>query len=133
VLAYAMMMVIIGATALLLAGIGLYGIVAFAAEQRMREVGVRIALGAKRADVLRLITRQGLLLVGIGVLIGVAGSFLVLPVMKSALFGLWNANPFDPLVFAGAIAILVLVAVVASYIPARRATRVDPMIAMRSE
>jgi len=133
VLAYAMMMVIIGATALLLAGIGLYGIVAFAAEQRTREVGVRIALGAKRADVLRLITRQGLLLVGIGVAIGVAGSFLVLPVMKSALFGLWNANPFDPLVFAGVIAILVLVAVVASYIPARRATRVDPTIAMRIE
>lgn len=127
---YALMMTAVGFIALVLAGIGLYGIVAFAVEQRTREMGLRIALGAKRLDVITLIGRQGLVLVAIGVVFGVAGGLVVLPVLKSVLFG---ASPINPYVFAAAAAVLVAVALVASYIPARRATHVDPMVAMKSE
>jgi putative ABC transport system permease protein len=130
--AYALMLTAVGAVALLLAGIGLYGVIAYAVEQRSREVGLRIALGANRNDVLRLVTRQGFVLVIIGVVFGVLGAIVVLPVMKSIPL-LFGASPLDSLVFAAVTAILVLVALIASYIPARRATRVDPMIAMRSE
>jgi putative ABC transport system permease protein len=119
-----------GAIALILASIGLYGVVAYAAEQRTREIGVRVALGAKRADVIRLVARQGMKLAIIGVLFGIAGAALVMPVMRSVLFG---ASPFNAAVFAAAVLILIAVALFASYLPARRATLVDPMVALRSE
>lgn len=128
--AFALTMSAFGIVALILAGIGLYGVVAYAAEQRTREIGVRIALGAKGSDVIGLITRQGFRLVTIGVLFGIVGATLVLPLMKGMF---WIANPFDVVVFSGAALLLIAVSLFASYLPARRATRVDPTIALRSE
>jgi ABC-type antimicrobial peptide transport system permease subunit len=120
----------IGAVAVLLAAVGLYGIVAYGAEQRTREIGVRIALGAGRGDVVRLVTRQGLVLVALGVGFGWAASALVTPVMRGLLFG---ASPFNVVVLAGSALLLVIVAAVASYLPARRAAATDPMVALRTD
>lgn len=129
--AIAATMSVFGVLALILACVGLYGLVAYAAEQRTREIGVRIALGATRVDVVRLVSRRGLQLVAVGVAFGIAAATLVLPkVIRGLLFG---ASGFDPVVFAAASVLLVLVAAGANYLPALRATRVDPMVALRSE
>jgi predicted permease len=116
--------------ALLLASIGIFGVLHFAVTQRFAEIGVRVALGAGPGDVARMVVGQGLRLAGIGVAIGVAGALAVTRLMSSMLFGV---KASDPAAFAGAAAVLLAVAAVASWAPARRAARVDPVVALRSE
>jgi predicted permease len=127
---YALFMSAFAALAVLLAAIGLYGLVAFAVAQRTREIGVRVALGAQRVDVLRLVTGQGLRLAMLGVVLGIVGSLGLLRLLKSMLFG---ASPIVPFVFGTVSLLLGGVALLASYIPARRAAGVDPLVALRSE
>jgi predicted permease len=119
-----------GVVALLLAAVGLYGVVAFAVAQRTREIGIRVALGAQSGEVLGLMLRQGMTLAGIGLLIGVPISFVVGKLISGFLLGTGAA---DPLVFLTAAGLLGLVTLVASYVPARRASRVDPMLALRAQ
>ena len=121
---------IFGAIALVLASIGVYGVLAYAVSQRTQEIGVRMALGASRRNVFTLIVSQGARLAGIGILCGVIGAVAVTRVVTSQLY---NVSPTDPVSFIGTAAFLALVALLASYIPARRATSVDPMIALRAE
>ena len=119
-----------GAAALFLAGIGVYGVLAFSVAQRTQEMGVRIALGAQRSDVLRLVVRQGVTLALVGVAVGVIGAFGITRVIESLLF---NVTPGDPVSFIGVALFLTAIAFVASYLPARRATNVDPIVALRNE
>lgn len=119
-----------GLLALLLASIGLYGVMAYSVAQRMRELGIRMALGASRKDVLALVLKQGVSLVSVGVVIGLGAAFAVTRVLESSLFGV---SAVDPLTFAGASALLIVVALFATYFPARRATKIDPLIALRYE
>ena len=119
-----------GITALLLATAGVFGVMAYSVSRRTREIGVRVALGAGRGDVLRMILGQGLRTTAIGLAIGIAGSLALTRTVESLLFGV-AAN--DPLTFGGVTLLLVGVALLACYIPARRATRVDPMVALRQE
>jgi putative ABC transport system permease protein len=124
---------IIGAFAalsLVLAIVGIYGVLSYTVSQRHREIGVRLALGARRPDIIRLVLRQGLTLVGIGLVLGLAGSLGVTRFLKTLLFGVTTT---DPATFAGISALVVIVALVACLLPARRATRVDPMEALRYE
>ncbi len=116
--------------ALLLASIGIYGVMSYSVSQHTHEIGIRMALGARAADVLQLIVRQGMGLVLIGLVIGAAGALALTRVMSSLLF---EVKPWDPLTLASVSVLLAAVAFAASYIPARRATRVDPMIALRYE
>jgi putative ABC transport system permease protein len=119
-----------GITALLLATTGVFGVMAYSVSRRTREIGVRVALGAGRGDILRMILGQALRTIIIGVTIGIAGSLALTRTLESLLFGV---TPTDPLTFAGVTLLLVGAALLASYIPARRATRVDPVIALRYE
>jgi len=121
---------IFGAAALFLAGVGVYGVLSFSVAQRTQEMGVRIALGAKRSDVLGLVVKQGVSLAATGVVIGLIGAFGVTRVIRSLLY---NVTPTDPLSFGGVALFLAAMAVVASYLPARRATSVDPIVALREE
>ena len=122
------MLGIFGLLALALASVGLYGILAYSVSSRQREIGVRMALGASRFDVLRLVLRQGMMLVAIGVSLGLAISLLVGRAFSTMLFGL---SPADPLSLLGASAVLLLVAALACYLPALAASRMDPMQALR--
>jgi putative ABC transport system permease protein len=119
-----------GGIALVLAAIGVYGVLSYSVEQRTQEIGVRMALGAGRRDVLKLVVLQGVKLAMVGVAIGVVGSFFVTPILKAQLV---NVSPTDPLSFIGVSLFLTAVAFIASYVPARRAMGVDPLVALRAE
>ena len=116
--------------ALLLAAIGIYGVMAYSFSQRTHEVGVRVALGAQRLDILRMAIGEGMLVVAVGLVVGIAGAVAVTRVFRSMLFGVDATDPITLAVVAG---ILAGVALLACYIPARRATRVDPLVALRVE
>jgi putative ABC transport system permease protein len=120
----------LGVVVLLLAAIGIYGVTSYSVDCRTREIGIRMALGANRASVLRLVIRQGAMLTATGIVLGLAAGAAGAQVLRSLLFGI---STLDPLAFGGAALLLGLVSLGASYLPARRATRVDPMIALRAE
>ena len=116
--------------ALVLASLGLYGVISYSARQRTREIGVRAALGATDRDVVRLILGQGMFLAAIGIVLGLGASFALTRVVRSYLVGISST---DPITFAGVSAVLLGVAAVACYLPARRASLIDPSRALRDE
>ena len=120
----------LGALGLVLAVVGVYGVVSFAASQRTHEIGVRMALGAERADILKLVLGQGMGVIAVGVLIGLAASFALARAVANMLFGI---SAYDLATFVGVVALLGLVAVLACFIPARRASRIDPLAALHYE
>ena len=126
----ATLLAVLGAISVLMAAVGLYSVMAYAVSQRTHELGIRMAVGAQPLDVLRLVMRQGLALTGAGL---AAGIFVAFAVTRAARGLLVNVSAADPLTFAAAAVFLALVAMLASYVPARRATKVDPMVALRCE
>jgi putative ABC transport system permease protein len=124
------MLGIAGVMALLLGMIGIYGVISYTVSQRKREIGIRLALGAQSDDVVKMVLRQGATMALAGVAIGICAAFGLTPLMRSLLFGV---TAQDPRTFAGVAALLIVVALSACYIPARRATRVDPLVALRYE
>jgi len=127
---FGVMFFLFGAIALVLASIGVYGVLSYSVSQRTQEIGVRVALGAARRDVMRLIVGQGLRLAAVGIVLGVIGAALVTPAIRTILY---NVTPTDPFSFGAVAVFLIGVALVASYIPARRAMAVDPIIAIRND
>ncbi|MGH9709486.1 MAG: FtsX-like permease family protein, partial [Candidatus Acidiferrales bacterium] len=119
-----------GIVALVLAAIGIYGVLSYTTRQRTHEIGIRMALGAEPGDVFGLVLRQGAKLAFLGLAIGLAASFVLTRALSSQLFGI---TATDPLTFAGVALLLLVVAMLACYLPARRAMRTDPMIALRYE
>ena len=124
------MLAIAGGMALVLGIIGIYGVISYAVSQRRREIGIRLALGAQQSELRRMFVRYGLTLAGVGVAIGLGSAVALMRLMKSLLFGI---SPLDPLTYAAVPVVLVAAAVLASYLPARRASAVDPMEALRAE
>jgi predicted permease len=122
------LLTVFGAMALALSAIGIYGVLAFGVAQRVREFGIRHALGADSVSILTLVLSQGLRTAGLGIALGLAGSLALTRYLESQLFGVTGR---DPAVFAGVAIVLLAVALAACYVPARRATRVDPMVALR--
>jgi ABC-type antimicrobial peptide transport system permease subunit len=120
----------LAAMALVLAVVGIYGAIAYSVAERTQEMGVRLALGAGRADILRLVLRQGLLLALSGTAVGLAASFGLTRLLESQVY---RVSVTDPFTFAGCALLFAAVAALASYLPARRAMRVDPMAALRCE
>jgi putative ABC transport system permease protein len=127
---FGVMFGLFGVIALVLASIGVYGVLSYAVSQRTQEIGVRVALGAARRDVLRLVVGQGLKLAVVGIVLGMIGAVCVTPVVQSILY---NVTPTDPISFGGVATFLLVIATAASYVPARRAMAVDPIIAIRNE
>jgi putative ABC transport system permease protein len=116
--------------AILLAAIGLYGVMSYSVTERAREMGIRLALGAARRDVVALVLGQALRIVAIGVVLGVGGSLMLVRFLRSLLF---QVNPGDPLVHVSVVTLLVAVAIVATYLPARRASRLDPYLILKTD
>jgi putative ABC transport system permease protein len=127
---YAILLGIFAGIAAVLGAIGIYGVLAYAVGQRTQEIGIRMALGAERGAVLRLVMGRGLVLIAIGIMLGLAGALGLTRYLSGMLFDL---TPLDPATYAAVAIAFALVASLASYLPARRATRVDPVVALRYE
>jgi putative ABC transport system permease protein len=125
-----LLMTVFGASGLLLAAVGIYGLMAFSVEQRAQELGIRMALGAQTSELRNMILGQGMVLIGFGVLIGIGAAFWLTRLLASFLFGV---ETWDPLAFVLTPVLLSAVALAATWIPAVRATNVDPMTALRFE
>jgi len=124
------LMMVFAGLAMALSAIGIYGVLSYVVSRRTREIGIRVAIGAGRSQILRMVLGQGLMLTATGVLIGVVGAVLAARLMQSMLHGV---TPRDPLTFAAVAAALMVVAILASLVPALRATRVDPVVALKAE
>jgi putative ABC transport system permease protein len=128
---FAMVMLAIAASvALLFGAVGIYGVIAYIAAQRTREIGIRMALGAQAADVLRMVLVQGMTLAGVGIAVGLVGALGATRVMRAMLY---ETSPTDPLTFAAVVPVLGAAALLACALPARRAMRADPIVALRCE
>ena len=125
-----MLLAIFAGAALLLAAVGIYGVIAYSVTQRTQEIGIRLALGAQRRDVLAMVMRQSALLALAGIVAGGIGAFALTRLMADLLF---EVRPFDPVTFAGVAGLLAAVSLLASWVPGHRATRVDPVVALRAE
>jgi putative ABC transport system permease protein len=125
-----LLLAVFAGLALLLAAVGIYGVISYSVAQRQREVGIRLALGAQPADVIRLIVRQGMRPAFLGLVAGILVAIALTRFMTALLF---QVSAIDPLIFGLVGAVLMLVAIIASFIPARRALRLDPAITLRSE
>lgn len=124
------LLTIFAGIALLLAAIGIYGLMAYSVQQRTQEIGIRLALGASPERVLGMVVRQGMLLAGIGVVIGVGGALGLTRLMSGMIYGV---KTWDPVTFVAVVVVLSCVSLLATYVPARRTSRVDPIIALRYE
>ena len=124
------LLAIAGAMALLLGIVGIYGVISYSVSQRTREIGIRMALGARQEELTGMFVRHGLVLAAVGVAFGLAGAAAMTRLMSSLLF---NVNAIDPATYGGVSAVLALAAALASYLPSRRASGVDPVEALRSE
>ena len=120
----------LGAAALLLAAIGLYGVISYSVSQRTNEIGIRVALGGRQSDILKLVIGEGMILTAVGAIVGLIGAFALTQLMSGILFGV---RASDPLTYAGITGLLAVIALLATFIPARRAARIDPMTALRYE
>jgi putative ABC transport system permease protein len=127
---YVLLLGIFGVVAAILAAIGIYGVMAYSVAERTREIGIRMALGAGARDVLALVVRQALLLIAIGLVVGIAASFALTRLIKTALY---EVTPTDPATFVAVALSLTAVALIACFIPTRRAVEVDPTVALRYE
>jgi putative ABC transport system permease protein len=121
------------AAAALMACAGIYGVISYSVSRRVQEIGIRMTLGASRREVIRMVTRQALRLIGVGLLFGLAGGFILSRLLAGLPGMLYQVSPNDPVTFLGVIFVLTAVALLACYLPARRAARVDPMVALRCE
>jgi ABC-type antimicrobial peptide transport system permease subunit len=124
------MLGIAAAMALLLGTIGLYGVIAYSVAQRTREIGIRIALGSRRGEVVRLVLKEGMFVIAIGIAVGLGAALGSTRLLSSLIYGV---SVTDPIAFVGVVVLLALVGLSACYIPARRASRVDPVVALRCE